>query len=113
MGFSVKKISDVTVNDKKSKTTIKGDELHQAALTIRALNHSLRKAIVDLVNQKGEVTVTEIFVELRTEQSVASQHLAILREAKWLSTRRDGKFIYYSVNHERFNQIANIIGELQ
>ena len=44
-------------------------------------------------------------VRLRLEQSVASQHLAILRKAGIVSTQRDGKFIYYSVNFKRLEEI--------
>jgi ArsR family transcriptional regulator, virulence genes transcriptional regulator len=49
---------------------------------------------------------------LRLEQSVASQHLAILRKAGVLNTDRDGKFIYYSLNKERIEEIANLVEDL-
>jgi DNA-binding transcriptional ArsR family regulator len=51
------------------------------------------------------MTVTEIYVKLRLEQSVASQHLAILRKAGYVNTTRDGKFIYYSVSLERLAEV--------
>jgi DNA-binding transcriptional ArsR family regulator len=47
------------------------------------------------------MTVTEIYVKLRVEQSVASQHLAIMRKAGYLNTSRDGKNIFYSINKDR------------
>lgn len=112
MGFSVKKTSDLVVKTKNGNITLEGDKLHNAALVIRAINHPLRKKIVDLINRKGKITVTEIYVELRTEQSVASQHLAILREAKWLNTERNGKFIFYTVNEDRFNQVNGVLDQL-
>jgi DNA-binding transcriptional ArsR family regulator len=58
------------------------------------------------------MTVTDIFIKLRLEQSVASQHLAILRKAGVLNTDRDGKFIYYSLNKERIEEIANLVEDL-
>ncbi|RYY89527.1 MAG: transcriptional regulator [Chitinophagaceae bacterium] len=79
--------------------------LKKAALVLRAINHKLRQQILKLIQQKGEITVTEIYVKLRLEQSVASQHLAILRKAGFVQTNRDGKFIYYSVNEERLTQV--------
>ena len=57
--------------------------LKKAALVLRAVNHKLRQQILKLIHQKGRITVTEIYVKLRLEQSVASQHLAILRKAGW------------------------------
>ena len=52
-------------------------QLKKAALILRAINHKLRQQILKLVHQNGRMTVTEIYVKLRLEQSVASQHLAI------------------------------------
>ena len=80
--------------------------LKKAALILRAINHKLRIQILKLINTHGKLTVTEIYVKLRLEQSVASQHLAILRKAGYVNTERDGKFIYYSVNHQRLVEIA-------
>jgi DNA-binding transcriptional ArsR family regulator len=79
--------------------------LKKAALVLRAVNHKLRQQILKLIHQKGRITVTEIYVKLRLEQSVASQHLAILRKAGFVTTLREGKFIYYSVSQERLSQV--------
>ena len=87
-------------------------QLKKAALILRAINHKLRQQIMKLIHQKEKITVTEIYVKLRLEQSVASQHLAILRKAGFVSTLRDGKFIYYSVNHERLEQVHHFVHEL-
>jgi DNA-binding transcriptional ArsR family regulator len=91
----------------KEATDLKIDvlTLKKAALVLRAINHKLRQQILKLIQQKGEITVTEIYVKLRLEQSVASQHLAILRKAGFVQTNRDGKFIYYSVSEERLQQV--------
>jgi len=87
-------------------------QLKKAALILRAVNHKLRQQIMKLIHQNGKMTVTEIYVKLRLEQSVASQHLAILRKAGFVSTLRDGKFIYYSVNYNRLDQVHSIVHEL-
>jgi len=87
-------------------------QLKKAALILRAINHKLRQQMLKLIYQSGKMTVTEIYVKLRLEQSVASQHLAILRKAGYVVTVRDGKFIYYSINQDRIDQIHNIAQEL-
>jgi len=84
----------------------------KASLVLRALNHKLRQQIVKMLDEKQRMTVTEIYVSLRLEQSVASQHLAILRRAGIVKTEREGKFIYYYVNYDRLEQINKMIGEL-
>ncbi len=58
------------------------------------------------------MTVTEIYVKLRLEQSVASQHLAILRRAGIVVTQRDGKFIYYAVNYDRIAEVNQFVEDL-
>jgi len=95
-------------------TPVKVDfvNLKKAAMILRALNHKLRQQIVKLLDESKKLTVTEIYIQLRLEQSVASQHLAILRKAGIVSTERDGKFIYYTVNDQRIAHIMKCVGNL-
>ncbi len=97
-----------------SKNTLKVNyhNLKKAALVLRALNHKLRQQILTLIEAEDKITVTEIYIRLRLEQSVASQHLAILRRAGIVSTQRDGKFIYYTVNYARIDQITDVTESL-
>jgi DNA-binding transcriptional ArsR family regulator len=84
----------------------------KAALILRSLNHKLRQQIIELINESGRITVTEIYVKLRLEQSVASQHLAILRRSNIVKTTREGKFIWYTVNHDRLAEIEKFVADL-
>lgn len=95
-------------------TLLKVDLLNvkKAALILRAVNHKLRQQILKLIDEQGKMTVTEIYVKLRLEQSVASQHLAILRKAGFVKTSRDGKFIYYSVNVSRMEELNKFVEDL-
>lgn len=87
-------------------------ELRKAVLVLRALNHKLRQKMLDLIEQNGRLTVSEIYIKLRMEQSVASQHLAILRRAGVVRTERDGKYIFYSLDIHRLRQISELATEL-
>lgn len=87
-------------------------ELRKAVLVLRAINHKLRQRIIDLLEEYGSMTVTDIYVKLRLEQSVASQHLAILRRAGVVVTERQGKFIYYTLDQTRLSQISRLVDEL-
>ena len=95
-------------------TSLKVDLLNvkKASLILRAVNHKLRQQIMKLIDEQGKITVTEIYVKLRLEQSVASQHLAILRKAGFVKTTRDGKFIYYSVNPNRIEELNQFVDAL-
>jgi len=58
------------------------------------------------------MNVTDIYVKLRLEQSVASQHLAILRRANIVITDRDGKFIHYKLNYEKLTDVSKFVADL-
>lgn len=51
----------------------------RAAHKLRAVNNKLRQKLIDLLRERKEMTVTAIYIELRMEQSVASQHLGVLQ----------------------------------
>lgn len=107
-------IYTIEFNGKEKDEKIVMDTLHvkKTAIILRAVNHKLRQQILKKIDEKGKVTVTEIFTELFLEQAVASQHLAVLRKAGFVKTTRDGKFIYYSVNYSRLKDFLTIIGQL-
>lgn len=86
--------------------------LKKAAVILRAVNHKLRQQMLRLLDEHKRLTVTELYIHLRLEQSVASQHLAILRRAGFVKTERDGKFIYYMVNTARMSEVNKFISEL-
>ena len=87
-------------------------ELRKAVLVLRAINHKLRQRMLDLLEENQRLTVTDIYIKLRLEQSVASQHLAILRRVGVVRTERQGKYIYYTLDHERLGQISRLVEEL-
>lgn len=88
------------------------ENLRGAVLVLRAINHELRRQIISLLEEEERMTVTQIYIKLRIEQSVASQHLAILRKAGIVAPNREGKFIYYSLEKERLSQIAQLVSDL-
>ena len=92
----------------QSKFTLDFGSVQSAALTLRAINHKLRKQMIKLLDEHKKLPVTEIYTKLRLEQSVASQHLAILRNAGIVKTEKEGKFIHYSLNVDRLAEIADL-----
>ena len=87
-------------------------KVKKAALVLRALNHKLRQLILKTIHDHKRITVTELYVKLRLEQSVASQHLAILRRAEIVATVREGKFIFYAINNARIAEINTFVNNL-
>lgn len=98
--------------DKDAAITVNLLNVKKAALVLRAINHKLRQQILKQIDEQGKLTVTELYVKLRLEQSVASQHLAILRKAGFVKTERNGKYIYYSLNSDRLKEINELVNNL-
>lgn len=105
-------ISFTLKNEADSQLTVDTLSVKKAALILRAFNHKLRQQILKLIDTQEKVTVTEIYVKLRIEQSVASQHLAILRKAEFVRTEREGKFIYYTINTDRMKDLNQFVSDL-
>jgi DNA-binding transcriptional ArsR family regulator len=57
----------------------------------------------------GESSVGELADQLGVRQSVASQHLALLRKDGLVKTRRDGQTIWYALADDRVARIIDVL----
>ncbi len=105
-------LTSLTLNSGASPVKLNFLQTKKAALILRAVNHKLRQQMLKLLDENKKMTVTELYVKLRLEQSVASQHLAILRNAGIVTTNRNGKFIFYSPAYERLEDVIKFAGDL-
>ncbi|HCK22109.1 MAG TPA: transcriptional regulator [Bacteroidetes bacterium] len=99
-------------NGSKGPLKLEHKTLRKTVLVLRAVNHKLRLKIIKMLSDKQQMSVTEIYVKLRLEQSVASQHLAIMRRAGIVNTTRSGKNIYYELNASKLKSIGNFIRDI-
>ncbi len=53
-----------------------------------------------------ELSVGDLNKEVPLSQSALSQHLAVLRKADLVDTRRDGQTIYYRLKSEQVKQLV-------
>ncbi len=88
---------------------IDNKELKKAGSIIRAARHFLRLKLLDYILENQPIHVTKIYKQLKLEQSVASSHLAILRRANFLVTKKDGKKIFYSINVNKVDKVVKAI----
>ena len=102
----------IPATDSEQELKIDTLDIKKSAIILRAVNHKLRQVMLKFIGEKGQVTVTEIFEHLLLEQAVASQQLAILRKTGFVKTKREGKFIYYSVNRQRLLDLNKFVNDL-
>jgi len=79
-----------------------------AARTFRALSDETRLRIVDRLRD-GEECVCNLTGPLETRQSLLSFHLRILKEAGILRDRKQGRWVYYSLNPDAFDEISETL----
>jgi len=102
-------MSKTTKGKKKSSFKVDQNKLDVAAEILRALAHPLRLRIMEFIDKNKVINVNKIYNTLKLEQSITSQHLKILRQAGLVYTRRDGKFIFYSINYEAVHRATSTI----
>lgn len=105
-------ISTQENKDSAGELSINYHFVKKSALILRALNHKLRQQMIKFISEHDKITVTEIYVKLKLEQSVASQHLAILRLAGIVLAKREGKFIYYTLNRKRLEEVGSFVNDM-
>ena len=98
-------------------TKIINSEIKKTQNILKALNHPLREQILaDIWNNKNSINVTDLQIKLRTgakiEQSVVSQQLSILRNAKLVTKERKGKYIFYSVDLNEISRLEFLVQQI-
>lgn len=81
------------------------------ANVLKALAHPRRLEIVHLLREQ-ELSVSDIYAMLDLPQANVSQHLMLLREAEIVSTRREGKQIFYMLADHRYVETSDSIREI-
>jgi DNA-binding transcriptional ArsR family regulator len=89
-----------------------GDLNKARTALLKALGDETRLEILRLLQREGELNVTQVCEKVGKEQSNVSHHLTCLRNCGLVSTRREGKNIYYRLNgEERVTKILELIDE--
>ena len=72
--------------------------LHQLKHFTRAVDHPVRSKIIELIEINEALTVTELYVRMRSiDYAAICNHLRILRMAGVLEAKRSGRLSYHYV----------------
>ncbi len=78
---------------------------------IKGLGDPVRLSILELL-EDGERSVGELVEHLEMPQNKVSMHLGCLRWCGYVSTRREGRFVFYSLGDARVTQIVRLARDL-
>ena len=90
----------------------KSQELEQAARWFHALSDETRLRIIECLGD-GEQCVCDLMATLDTAQSRLSFHLKTLKDAGLLNDRREGRWMYYSLNAHTLEELQDVIAGLK
>jgi DNA-binding transcriptional ArsR family regulator len=75
----------------------------------KALAHPTRIAIVELLRDAGEVSVSVLLERLELEQANVSQHLAVLRSKHIVVARKDGNQVFYTMRDPVLGKVLDLM----
>ena len=83
----------------------------KASDLLKALSHENRLLLLCILSEK-ERSVSELEQILSLRQPLVSQQLARLRYDNLVTTRRDGKTVYYSIADQDVRRITGVIYDI-
>lgn len=100
-----------TAQDLSAATVGLADKARDASRFLKALAHESRLLLLCLLSEK-ERSVGELEAMLSLRQATVSQQLARLRLEGFVSTRRDGKTIYYSLANDDVRRVISVVHDV-
>lgn len=70
----------------------------------KTLSNPKRLEILDILKEREEVSVNHLAEMLEIPKANTSQHLAVLRQAGVVATRKDGINVYYSLRSAKISE---------
>lgn len=74
-------------------------------IVFKALNDSTRRQILEML-QKKDLTAGEIADKFHISFPSISHHLDLLKQAQLVTTKKEGQFVYYSLNTTVMDEIV-------
>ncbi len=90
----------------------KSSDVLEIVQLFRALNHNIRKRILEFIGSNPGVNLTDIYTSLKIDKSVTAQHVAILRRSNLLTSHRKGNIVLYATNQKKLEEVQAAIDTL-
>lgn len=75
----------------------------------KALGDETRQRILEILQQQGELCVTDLVAAFDVSQPTISHHLNFLKQANLVTARREGKQIYYRLNQDNITECCGML----
>ena len=75
----------------------------------RTLADETRQQILRLLIGKQELNVSDIVEEFEVSQPTISHHLSVLRQSGLVTSRKEGKQVFYAIDQERVTECCGML----
>lgn len=79
---------------------------------MKAAGDGTRARILKMLQAAGELCVCQIMAVLGMSSSTVSKHLAILKMAGLVRDRKEGRWVFYALEHRERNPYAVAVGRM-
>ena len=95
----------IDVVNKVKNNLMDDEEIYDLAELFKVFADSTRMKIICSLKEK-ELCVGELAHIINTTQSAVSHQLRVLKQAKLVKYRKEGKIVYYSLDDDHVNEIV-------
>lgn len=78
----------------------------------KTLSNPKRLEILDILKEREEISVNSLAEMLEIPKANTSQHLAVLRQAGVVNTRKDGINVYYSLKSAKISEACSLTRQI-
>lgn len=90
-------------------TSVQVAQLEKSAFILKTIAHPIRLGIIELLHENEKLSVGQICQRLGAEQSLISHHLSNMKIIGLLSSKREGKNVFYSLQEPRLLKILDCL----
>jgi ArsR family transcriptional regulator len=87
--------------------------LDQTVELLSAMSDATRMRLLSLIAHNGEICVCDLIEVTALPQPKVSRHLATLRHAGWVTDRREGQWMHYSIAGPQSETHRTLVGMIK
>ena len=93
-----------------TRTQLDPEKIARMAEVLKTIAHPVRLSIIEVLDEKQSMSVTELQDHLSIEQSLLSHHLTKMKDRGILNANRDGKNIFYTLADSTLTKVFDCMG---
>lgn len=102
-GMNVKTIDNI-------RPALDPEKIAKIAEVLKTIAHPVRLSVIEILDERDTMTVSELQDHLGIEQSLLSHHLTKMKDRGILTGKREGKNIFYTLADNTLTKVFDCMG---